>query len=127
MAQFNTSNGSFVDSNKSITEVVILANTSGGFLSGGVGSVTNPSTIYSNTQVSTLSAAALPSQTLTNGIVLTTYANNTGVIYVGQAGVTNSTGYPLAAGQSISYGVTNLNAIYIVGTNTTDYIAFTGN
>jgi hypothetical protein len=87
----------------------------------------NPSSIYSNQQAATLSATALPSQALVNGIVLTALATNTGTIYVGPAGVTSATGYPLAAGQSISYAVANLSAISIVGTNTTDKLAFTGN
>jgi hypothetical protein len=87
----------------------------------------NPSTIYSNQQTATTTAAALPSQALTNGVVLTAGSSNTGTIYIGPSGVTTSTGYPLAAGQSVSYAVSNLNAIYMIGANTTDVLAFTGN
>ena len=86
-----------------------------------------PATIYSGQQTSTLAAVALPAQALVNGIVITARLTNTGTSYIGPAGVTTSNGYPLAAGQSISYAVTNLNAVYIIGTNTTDVIAFTGN
>ena len=75
----------------------------------------------------TTSAVALPSQALANGVVITAATANTGTVYVGPSGVTSSTGYPLAAGVSISYAVANLSSIYIIGTNGTDVVAFTGN
>jgi len=87
----------------------------------------NPSTIIAARQTATTSAVALPSTALVNGINLTSLANNTGTIYIGSSGVTTSTGYPLVGGQSMSYAVTNLNAIYMIGTNTTDVLAYTGN
>lgn len=84
-------------------------------------------TIYSGQQTATTGAVVLPSQYLYGGIVLTALNTNTGIIYIGPAGVTASTGYPLIAGQSISYKVLNLNEIFMIGTNTTDKLAFTGN
>ena len=90
-------------------------------------SMWNPSTIYSGQQAATGSAAALPSYALSNGIVITAKSANSGTIYVGPSGVTISTGYPLAAGQSISYAVTNLSAISILGSASGDGVAFTGN
>lgn len=95
--------------------------------SSGGAAASNPSSIISGQQATTTSAVALPSQALTNGIVITALANNVGTIYVGPAGVSNTTGYPLAPGASISYGVTNLSAISIIGINTTDKVAYTGN
>ncbi|MBB4199026.1 hypothetical protein CCR94_08035 [Rhodoblastus sphagnicola] len=87
----------------------------------------NPSTVFAFRQTATLSAAALPSQVVVNGVVCTALSANTGTIYVGGVGVTTSTGYPLVAGQSISYAATNASAIYMIGTNTTDVLACTGN
>lgn len=87
----------------------------------------NPSSIYSAAQTSSLSGAALPSQALVNGVILTANAVNTGAIYIGPAGVTAANGYPLAAGQSVSYAVQNLSAISMIGVNTTDVLNFTGN
>jgi hypothetical protein len=86
-----------------------------------------PSAIIANSQTVTTSAAALPSNALTNGVVLTAGSANAGTVYVGPAGVTTSTGYPLVAGQSISYAVSNTSAIYVLGVNTTDTVKFTGN
>ena len=91
------------------------------------GASANPSTIYSYQQIATTSAVALPSQALVNGITLTALGTNTQSIYVGPSGVTTSTGFPLSPGQSSSYAVTNLNAIYMIGQNTADVLAFTGN
>ena len=92
-----------------------------------VGPAGSGSTIYSGQQTLTTSAAALPSHALANGVVITAETTNTGTVYVGPSGVTTSTGYPLVAGQSISYAINNLSSIYIIGTNGTDVVAFTGN
>ena len=90
----------------------------------------NPPTVYS-TQLSCSgamgSAVAMPSQALVNGIVIKAGKANTGTIYVGQSGTTPSTGYPLSAGEAISYGATNLSAVFYVCTVVTDSIAITGN
>jgi len=93
-----------------------------------VNSTVNPATIYSAQQTVTTSAIALVSQALSNGLVITADLTNSAAIYVGPSGVTTSTGYKLQPGASISYGVTNANAIYIVSAaSTTDKIAVTGN
>jgi hypothetical protein len=97
------------------------------FQAGGSVTNANPAAIYSAAQTASLSAAALPSQALVNGVILTANAANTGTIYIGPAGVSTSTGYPLAAGQSLSYAVQNLSAISMIGVNTTDVLNFTGN
>ena len=87
----------------------------------------NPQTIFSLQQTATASAAPLPFQSMFNGVVCTALSSNTGKIYIGPSGVTSATGYPLAAGQSISYAVSNLSAVYILDAVTTDVIACTGN
>ncbi len=96
--------------------------TSGG---GGGGATSGP--IVSFRQTSTASAVALPSNALTNGIVCTAASTNTGTAYLGGSGETTSTGYPLAAGYSISYGVNNSNLVYLIGSDTSKVIACTGN
>lgn len=86
-----------------------------------------PAPVVSFQQTAATSAAALQGNTFTNGVVCTAKTSNTGTIYVGGSGVTTAAGYPLSAGQSISYGVGNSNQISIIGTNTTDVLACTGN
>jgi len=94
-----------------------------------IGAVTsaNPTAVVAGQQTATTSAVALPSQALVNGVNVLALAGNTGTIYVGPSGVTASTGYPLAPGQTLPFAVTNLNAIYMLGTNTSDKLAYAGN
>ena len=87
----------------------------------------NPAAIVAGRQLTTTGAVVLPTQALVNGVVIKALSTNVSAIYLGPSGVTTATGYPLFAGESISYGVTNLNAIYLIGANTTDSIAYTGN
>jgi hypothetical protein len=77
-------------------------------------------------------AQALPSNALLNGVTVTAYANNTGVITLGGAGVTNTVtgagnGIRLQPGQSYAFSVSNSNAVYFNGTVTGDSIDFGGN
>lgn len=128
----SNSTGAVVDpaTDESLQSIITVLNTSGiptgANTIGGIFNV-NPSTFVANRQATTTSAAALPSQTLVNGIVITALANNTGTVYVGPSSVSNTSGYPLAAGQSVSLGITNLSSVYILGINTTDHVAFIGN
>lgn len=87
----------------------------------------NPSMIVAGQQTAGLSAVALPAQAIVNGVVLKAPASNAAAIYVGPSGVTSSTGFPLNPGESISYAVTNLSAIFLIGSNATDLLAYTGN
>jgi hypothetical protein len=76
----------------------------------------------------TLLGSQLPFQALVNGIVITALPSNAGTAYIGPPGVTTqSTGYPLFPGQSISYACTNLNLIYAIISVVGDKLAFTGN
>lgn len=89
--------------------------------------LTLPAAPYAGQQATTASAAALPSQALVNGIVVTAMAANSGTVTVGATGVTSASGYQLSAGQSISFAVANANSVFIIGQNTTDRIMFAGN
>ncbi len=87
-----------------------------------------PTTIYSAQKTVSTSASAMTAQALANGLVLTALPTNSAAIYVGPSGVTTSTGYALQPGASISYGVTNASAIFIISAaSTTDGITATGN
>lgn len=86
----------------------------------------NPATVYAAQQTVTASAVALVAQPLVNGIVIKAKGTNVGTTYVGASGVTAGTGYPLAAGEAISFGVTNASAVYIIGT-ASDVVCVAGN
>lgn len=93
---------------------------------------TYPNPPVSFYQVTTTSAVALPSHALYNGLVCTAAAANTGTVYVGGSTVTAGTGtvatagYPLKAGNSISYGTSNSNLVYIVGSDSSEGLNCTG-
>jgi hypothetical protein len=87
-------------------------------------------TVFSAVQTCTTSAAPLSAQFQINGVILKADYANTSKVYVGGPGVTTATGYPLAAGEAISYGanlVPGLASIYMICSNTTDILHFTGN
>jgi hypothetical protein len=89
-------------------------------------------TPFANVQTATLSAAALPSLGVANGAVLKADYSNTGTIYLGPcATLTTANGYPLKAGEAVSYGSVNyagdLSRLCMIGVNTTDKLYFTGN
>lgn len=63
-----------------------------------------------------------------NGGIITAAAANSGIIYIGGIGVTNTAGvagngYPLAAGASMSIPQSDLSGVYINGT-AGDYVSF---
>lgn len=83
---------------------------------------------FSGQQVSTTSAAVLTANNAATGAI-SFHANkaNTGTIYIGSAGITSTTGYPLAAGDTVTLYVANTNLVYMLGTNTSDVLSFIGN
>ena len=81
-----------------------------------------------NVQTATLSAAQLPPAALYSGVVLKADTSNAGIIFVGPcANMSTTTGYPLKAGEAISYGITSPALVCMIGQNTTDILHFTGN
>ena len=92
------------------------------------GVLANPSTINSSQLTVAITPTQGPSQSYQNGIILTADGSNLQTIYIGGDNtVSATTGYPLVPGQSISYGVSNSNAIWYLGLNATDKLFTTGN
>jgi hypothetical protein len=86
-----------------------------------------PTSPITGQQTLATTAAALPANALQNGLIVTALVANTGTVYVGASGVTTTTGYPLSAGQSISFAVASASGISIIGSVAGDKIAFAGN
>lgn len=83
---------------------------------------------FASVQTATLSAAPLPYQTMFYGVVLKADIANTGTIYLGPCvTLTTANGYPLKAGEAISYGAFPMSLACMIGTITTDVLHFTGN
>lgn len=90
-------------------------------------SITNGRTVTVSANV----AVALASSTVVKEVIITAELDNTGVVVVGGSGVVSTlatrTGVPLNAGDSVSFEITNLNAINIAAVVATDgvtYVAF---
>ncbi len=92
-----------------------------------VASSTSANPVVSFQQTATTAAAAMPSNSLANGLIFTAKASNTGLICVGTPNVTLGAGYCLSAGQSGSAGVANSNQLYMIGSNATDVLQALGN
>lgn len=107
------------------------APTTGG---GGGGSGTNPATILTGQRAVAVAgtAVALGSGALVNGVAVTASLSNTTKVFIGPAGVTTAdtgsgNGYPLAPGQSVSFGVSDLGAIFLNGTVAGQFVSYAGN
>ena len=77
-------------------------------------------------------AVQLPSNTLANGIIITAYLANQGVITIGGSSVTNTVngagnGVRLAPGQSFAFSTSNSSNVWFNGTIAGDSVDFGGN
>lgn len=102
---------------------VVLLNPDGSPQGAGQPSTVTP---YTAQQTSTTGAVSLPTKALANGAVVKALSTNTGTVYIGPAGVTAATGYPLLAGEAISFAVGNLNQLFIIGSDATQVVAIAG-
>lgn len=73
-----------------------------------------------------ISAGALNSNTLTQGIIIQALSTNTVSIYIGPSGVTTSTGFELQPGQATSIAVNNTNVIYAISGTAGQGLCFVG-
>ena len=89
-----------------------------------IGYISSPSSFAAGQQAVTASAAALPSASLTTGIVLTNGSN--AIVYIGGSSVTSSTGYALAVGASVGLVVAQLSSVYIIGTASSGNLSYLG-
>lgn len=68
-------------------------------------------------------AASTP---LTQGILVQALGANVGKVYVGDIGVTSSTGWELQPGQPVEWPVNNVDLLYVVGANVSDGVCWSG-
>lgn len=73
-------------------------------------------------------AAALSSSTapFNQNVMIKAASTNTGAVYVGASGVTTSTGFPLAAGQSVTVGAVSPSVCYVIGSASGQAVAWIG-
>ena len=90
-------------------------------------SYTQPSFVHGQKTVGT-SAVQLQtaSYSLAFGAVVKADDNNTGNIYVGEEGVTTSTGFRLAFGQGVKVEINNINKIYVIASAASQKVHYLG-
>lgn len=78
-------------------------------------------------QATTASAVVLPNVPFALGpVVLKAPKANAAAIEIGAAGVTVGTGFVLDPGDSVSLSLSNLDQLYLIGSNTTDHLTWIG-
>ncbi len=87
---------------------------------------TLPSTLVNGQQTVTTTAAALPSKTLSQGVILESLSTNTVSIFIGDSSVTTSTGVELQVGAALSAAVSNLDVIYVICASSSPVITWLG-
>lgn len=81
-----------------------------------ISSIGVPSAVYSgqkNVTTAGTRVALATTQALSSGVTIKAKIGNTGSIYVGGSGVTNSNGYILAAGDTVFVEVNDLATVYL--------------
>lgn len=68
-----------------------------------------------------LSASSTPS---TNGILVQAISTNTASVFIGDATVTTSSGFELQPGQAVPFTASNITALYVIGSNTSDKVCW---
>lgn len=75
----------------------------------------------SNTSAVQLQAGSIPA---TNGIIVKALSTNTATVFVGDSGVTTANGYELTAGEPVALTATNINVVYVTGSNGSDKVCW---
>lgn len=60
------------------------------------------------------------------GVTITSLSANTGVVYVGAAGVTTSNGFPLSSGQSVTIEATSPSDCFVIASAAAQEIRWLG-
>lgn len=75
----------------------------------------------SGTSAVQLSSTSSPA---TNGIIVQALSANSTSVFIGVSGVTKATGFELQPGQAIATSATNINVLYVIGSNTSDGVCW---
>lgn len=109
--------------------VVIASNQSAVPVTGSGNFSTQPggfASVLGGQQTVTASAVVLPTNS-THGVCVKALSTNTIDVFVGPAGVTTSTGFPLSAGDSACYQLSNTNLLFVIASTTGASISWTAN
>jgi len=90
------------------------------------GGGTPSATINIGQTTSAVTATQLSSSSIamTNGIVIQALSTNTASVYIGNSSVTTANGFELTAGSSLTISPSNINLVYVIGSNATDKVCW---
>lgn len=110
----NENDPSNIPANKYPTRVYVL-NSSGTIVDSFAGEVSSPTTVLNGKTTVTTAGTRVPlaASTTCVSVTIKALATNTGIIYVGSSTVASSNGFELAAGDSVSLDIANLNTVNI--------------
>ena len=94
--------------------------------SGGSGGGTPSATINIGQTTSAVTATQLTASSIamTNGVVIQALSTNTASVFIGNSSVTTANGFELTAGSSLTISPSNINLVYVIGSNATDKICW---
>jgi hypothetical protein len=93
-------------------------------ISGNVGTASASINVNQTTSNSTAVQFQSGSIASTNGILVQALSTNTASVFIGGSGVTTSNGFELQAGQAVPFTASNVNLLYVIGSNNTDKICW---
>jgi hypothetical protein len=93
-------------------------------ISGNVGTVSAAINVNQTTSNSTAVQFQAGSIASTNGILVQALSANTASVFIGNSGVTTSNGFELQAGQAVPFTASNVNLLYVIGSNNTDKVCW---
>jgi len=92
-----------------------------------IGNTGTPSaTINIGQTTSAVTATQLTASSIamTNGVVIQALSTNTASVYIGNSSVTTANGFELTAGSSLTISPSNINLVYVIGSNATDKVCW---
>ena len=91
---------------------------------GYVGSIQATVNIGQTTSAVTAVQLSASSTVPTNGLIIQALSTNTASVFIGNSGVTTANGFELTAGSSVTISPSNINLVYVIGTNATDKVCW---
>ena len=91
---------------------------------GYVGSIQATVNIGQTTSAVTAVQLSASSTVPTNGLIIQALSTNTASVFIGNSGVTTANGFELTAGSSLTISPSNINLVYVIGSNATDKVCW---
>jgi hypothetical protein len=119
-ARGDATNGAWVNVKSTVNPVLAAGTNAIGTVGTTLAGVNIGQTTSNTVAVQLTASSIVP----TNGVLIEALKANISTVYIGGSGVTTSTGFELQAGQAMSLAPTNINILYVIGSNNTDKVCW---